>query len=944
MRTKHLLGMASTLGLALASLTVAPVAQAQAAPAAAAPDTKDKPAADTGGKDEIIVTAERKTQSLQSYAGTATILSGATLKETGVRNITDLEGHIPGLQILANNNNIEVYIRGVGSSNNTELGDPAAGTYYDGIYIPRPAGFGSIFFDIDRVEVAIGPQGTLRGRNATAGTVNIIPWHPGLNTYDAYVEGGIGNYGLNSEEAMLNVPIGDKVAIRVAGEHLYNGSYTHNVGPVTGVRGPEWTNNFAGRAQVLFKPSDKFDMLLSFDNTVENGGGTIGTNLSGAEANGIDISHLNLRDVYLYPTDPHQHTVHSGEKAEFNYHGADFNLQLEVSHRALYAGFVGSPPGQLAYPGGLDIVNNGNANGRGDPAGDITQDWAHYETQGKSISDTQELRLTAPKGAKFEWTLGAFHFNENQGTFLGSVASQNPFFQGIEFNTRTNSRSLAAYTDDTFHVNDRFSVTGGLRYTDDTKERTGAVGRYLMALGDGHYNCCMGPIVGSPGFQFAGLGRTNFTLPDPTKSGAVQAQQALDYYFGGVKSFGIYDTVPGIFPGGLLPNGPSGQCVPNPGSGLYCAAPGYTYGPPGSNGKYLYATIDSTQFFNENAQDHYHFIDWRVRGQFDINSEHMVYGLVATGNKAGGFNDNLGTGNLAPTYRPERVTNFEIGSKNRFTIAGQPARFNISAFLENYHDQVLSSLVSLATEASEFALSSGQTVPTVPGFSPGAIVVNYNYNAANSRIMGTQFNGGITIPAARLSISFDALWLPEAKVTASQTIEDFRFQSDLATPGFGTNLDAGNRSIQGKRLPRTPRLQLNAQIGQKFKTGIGSFDYVIAPGYRSSTYATIFNGQDYAYDACQAKGTITDINGTAYSGCAVTTTYRGRLNDTLKGYATLDIGAGFSSNNGRIRIEGYVNNILYKNQVNGILISQTGGTVAFLPRPTTYGARLHVRF
>lgn len=942
MRTKHLLGMASTLGLALAGLTMAPAASAQTAPAAA-PDAKDKPA-DTGGKDEIVVTAERKTQNLQNYAGTATILTGATLKETGIRNITDLEGHIPGLQILANNNNIEVYIRGVGSSNNTELGDPAAGTYYDGIYIPRPAGFGSIFFDIDRVEVAIGPQGTLRGRNATAGTVNIIPWHPGLNTYDAYVEGGIGNYGLNTEEAMLNVPIGDKIAIRVGGEHLYNGSYTHNVGPVTGVRGPEWNNNFAGRAQLLFKPSDKFDMLLSFDNTVENGGGTIGTNLSGAEANGIDISHLNLRDVYLYPTDPHQHTVHSGEKAEFNYHGPDMDIQLAISHRSLYADFIGSPPGQLAYPGGLNNVNNGTANSPGDPAGDITQDWAHYETQGKSISDTQELRLTAPKGAKFEWTLGAFHFNENQATFLGSVASQNPFFQGIEFNTRTNSRSLAAYTDDTFHVNDRFSVTGGLRYTDDTKERTGAVARYLMALGDGHYNCCMGPIVGSPGFQFAGLGRTDFTLPDPTQSAAVQAQQALNYYFGGVKSFGIYDTVPGIFPGGLLPPGPSGQCVPNPGSGLYCAAPGYNYGPPGSNGKYLYATIDSTEFFNENAQDHYHFIDWRVRGQFDIDSEHMVYGLVATGNKAGGFNDNLGTGNLAPTYRPERVTNFEIGSKNRFTIAGQPARFNISAFVEDYHDQVLSSLVSLATEASEFALSSGVTVPTVPGFSPGAIVVNYNYNAANSRIAGTQFNGGITIPAARLSISFDALWLPEAKVTASQTIEDFRFQSDLATPGYGTNIDAGNRSIQGKRLPRTPRLQLNAQIGQKFKTGIGSFDYVIAPGYRSSTYATIFNGQDYAYDACKSGGTVTDINGTAYSGCAVTTTYRGRLNDTLKGYATLDIGAGFSNTNGRIRIEAFVNNILYKNQVNGILISQTGGTVAFLPRPTTYGARLHVRF
>ena len=104
-------------------------------------------------------------QNLQKYAGTAVVLSGKALKAVGIQNITDLEGRIPGLQILPNNNNIEVYIRGVGSSNNTELGDPAAGTHYDGIYIPRPSGFGSIFFDIDRVEVNIGPQGTLRGRN-----------------------------------------------------------------------------------------------------------------------------------------------------------------------------------------------------------------------------------------------------------------------------------------------------------------------------------------------------------------------------------------------------------------------------------------------------------------------------------------------------------------------------------------------------------------------------------------------------------------------------------------------------------------------------------------------------------------------------------------------------------------------------------------------------------
>jgi len=928
MSTNHLLGVASSLGIAIAGLVAAPVALAQAAPAgqdtAAAPDTRDKK-----NPDEIIVTAERKAQNLQTYGGTSTVLTGRQLEETGVQNITDLEGRIPGLDILPNNNNIEVYIRGVGSSNNTELGDPAAGTHYDGIYIPRPAGFGSIFFDIDKVEVNVGPQGTLRGRNATAGTVNIIPWHPGLNVWDGYAEAGVGDYGLKSFEGALNIPVSQTLAIRVSGEHLEHDSYTHNEGPVTGLRGPEWEDNYAGRIQLLWKPSDKFDMLLSYDNTVENGGGVIGTNLAVAEGNNVPIGNLNLRDVYLYPTDPHQHTAHSGEKAEFNYHGADFDAQFTISHRRLFTDWLGAPPGLVAYNGGLDQAN------AGDQTGSLATDWSHYETQNLSDSGTQELRITAPKGSRLEWTIGGFHFTESQASFLGSVADQTAYFQGEEFNTRTQSRSLAAYTDETFHVNSKLSLTGGLRYTDDTKERTGIDARYEMFLGDGHYNCCMGPIIGSPGFQFAGLGRTDFAVPASGAETPANQQAALSYYLAGIKSFGVYDTVPGIFPGGMVPPGPSGSCAPNPGSGLYCAGSivggqVYNWGAAANAGQYLYAAgMDPSQFFVQDASDHYHFIDWRVRAKLEMNPDHMVYGLIATGNKAGGFNDNLGTGGPAITYNPERLTNFEIGSKNRFTIAGEPVKFNITAFYELYNNQQLSSLLSLCGEAAYVGV-------VAPNASCN-IIVTYTYNAANSVIAGSQFDGSITIPEAKINIAFDGLWLPEAKVTSAQTIEDFRFQSDI-DPN-----DAGERSIQGKRLPRTSKYQMNMRFSQKFESGIGEFDYVIAPGYRSSTYATIFNGEDYAYQACLGGGSVVNASGAPVSGCSITTSYRGRLNDTIPGYWTLDIGGGFSTSNGRIRIEGYVNNIV-KQQITGLLISQAGGTVAFLPRPTTYGARVRVRF
>jgi iron complex outermembrane recepter protein len=909
----------------VAHAQTAPAAQTPAAPAAA-PKQAD---------DDIIVTAERKPQLSQKYGGTVAVLSGTQIKELGIQNVTDLEGRIPGLQILANNNNIEVYIRGVGSSNNTELGDPAAGMYLDSIYIPRPSGIGQQFFDLDRVEVNIGPQGTIRGRNATAGSVNFIPWHPGLKTYDAYVEAGVGNYNQYTAEAMINLPITDNMAIRLSGTHSENGSYTHNLDAATqGLRGPEWANNFAGRAQLLYKPSDQFDMLLEYDNSNEIGGGTIGTNLAGAEGDGVSISSVsNPRDVYLYPTDPHLSTSHSGERGEFNYHAKSFNAQLLLGHRHLFSDWIGAPPGLLAYKGGQASAD---AN---DSTGAVATDYSHYETQTLSNADSQELRFTAPKGAKLDWTIGGLHLVEHQASFLGSTADLNPYFQGIEFNTRTNTESWAAYTDETFHVNDKLRVSAGIRYTEESKERTGVAARYLLALGDGHYGCCMGPVLGTPGFQFAGLSRTNFTTPDPSLTGAAQAQQALNYYLGGIKSFGVNDTVPGIFPGGILPTAPSGNCVDSPGNakvGLFCATNGYNWGPPGSNGKYLYATIDQSEFFQQGASANYNFIDWRFRLEYDIAPNHLIYGLVSSGNKAGGFNDNFGTGGIAPTYKPENVINYEFGSKNKFTVGGLPMKFNITGFYESYNDQVLSSLLSIQSAANFVNATTGTKITFPSNFNPGSIIVNYNYNAANSVVAGSQVEAGLTIPPAHMNLTFNGLWLPEANVHSSQAIEDFRFQSDIDP------LDAGFRSIAGKRLPRTPEVQLNMQMQQKFQSKLGVFDYVLAAGYRSKSYATIFNGEDYGYEAALAGKQLVDANGKLQTQTA--TAYRARLNDTVAAVWTLDIGAGYTTTNGKIRLEAFANNLLYKNNVTGILVSQTGGTVAFLPRPTTYGARLHYRF
>ena len=122
-------------------------------------------------------------------------ITGEELDMGGIINIADLAENVPGLDIGNNGGNLEVWVRGIGSSNNTELGDPAAAFHFNGVYIPRPSGIGSAFFDIQRVEVNVGPQGTIRGRNAMAGSINAISWDPGLEDFHYNVEAEIGNYG-----------------------------------------------------------------------------------------------------------------------------------------------------------------------------------------------------------------------------------------------------------------------------------------------------------------------------------------------------------------------------------------------------------------------------------------------------------------------------------------------------------------------------------------------------------------------------------------------------------------------------------------------------------------------------------------------------------------------------------------------------------------------------
>lgn len=894
-----------------------------AAPATAQNAAASEEAATVEDGNTIIVTADRREQSLQDFAGTASVVSGEDLKKIGVQNFVDLQQSIPGLSVVNNGGNVEVFIRGIGSTNNTELGDPAAAFHFDGVSIPRPNGIGSAFYDIERVEVNVGPQGTLRGRNALAGSVNAITFKPGLGKFDGAIEAEYGNFDQRSATGVINVPLGDKVAVRFAGLYLQHDSYYKNVGPVTGIGVAEAEKNFSGRAQILFKPTDRLSILVAGDYIAENGTGFTGSNFAlalGEIAAGRlqSLSQIrNPRNVIARGFTPIQNTDHWGVRTAITYEADPLTIEYTGSYRDSVYDYEAATPLTPFFPGVIDALSRRSAGASAADAAIFLSEALDNFSRFRSISDSRshfhELRFFNNKGP-FIWSFGAQYFREDIFSFLGSTGDRNPFFQGVEFNTNVDTDALATYGDFTYSVTDKFRVTGGARYTTDRKERSGVAARYGLALGDDNFNCCLGVRTGTEGFEFAAGGRTIIN-PDTNGDGTISDAEVFQFQANGVARFGARDNL-----GAILAAGPVGGHFDDVPNGVPCLdtnfGDGLTCNGFAATTQFTFAVPFQGQIFRQQGRLNDEFVDWRLRAEYDITDDNLVYALVASGNKAGGFNDNLGDLGVAPTYDRESVVLYEVGSKNEFSIGRVKTRLNASLFYNDYSDQVFTGLQSV-TQVLNFANSQGANIFLPPNTST-ALVVSFSFNAAKSNIYGFQLEGGFDLPA-NIKLDFSALYL-EAKIKDSIRIQDSRFQADV---------DARNAilvDIDNLRLPRTPRWQLNAKLSQAIDIGDGQFDYVISGGYRSSQFQTIFNSFDF------------DDNGNQ-----TTQVTSGRLLDRVPGHYNLDIGAGFTFDSaGKYRVEAFANNITNSVRAAAIIITQFDNT-RFFNRPRTFGVRGRVK-
>lgn len=214
------------------------------------------------GIEEILVTATKRTQNLQDISVSMTALSGDKLDAFGFEDTRDIFSQIPNVSSTEGSYSADITIRGNSTLNPTLVGEDNVALYFDEVY--RPAAFygGGVLMDVERAEVLRGPQGTLFGRNSTAGLVHFVSRKP-TEEQEGYLNFEYGSYGTNIVETAISGPISDQVRGRLALKYHEDDGFQDNQGPAGGKLGV--TDRIMGRAHLDIDINDDMNLLLSLE-------------------------------------------------------------------------------------------------------------------------------------------------------------------------------------------------------------------------------------------------------------------------------------------------------------------------------------------------------------------------------------------------------------------------------------------------------------------------------------------------------------------------------------------------------------------------------------------------------------------------------------------------------------------------------------------------------
>lgn len=447
--------LSKTFLLATSAMLVGVPAFAQAGDDQAAQAGQD-------GIQEIVVTAQKREESVQKTPLAITAVSGDAMRVAGISNINTLAASVPNLQMSQSYGAANVTLRGIGFLVNNIGSESPIATHFDGVYFQRTTGILGSFFDVQRLEVLRGAQGTLYGRNATGGSINVITADP-TTTFQGFAQLVAGRYDHFGFEAAVGgplIPDSDKVLFRIAAKADERSGWGTN--QFTG-NDIDDNNERAVRAKLQFQLSDRFQIKLTADysraddaqaphfaGTAPNNAPPLGVTLLGGTV------PTRLRDISS-EADPVRRNRFWGLSAHTSYEFDDFTIKAITAYRKT----------DTSGRGELDQTSAA-----------LLSPLTLYEHAQQFSQEIQFSRQTD----NYDLIIGGYYFQEKLHggvampasniylpIFFGVPITQEYLTQGYFAGSNLDTRAFAAFGQLTYRVSDQLSATVGARYSIERK-------------------------------------------------------------------------------------------------------------------------------------------------------------------------------------------------------------------------------------------------------------------------------------------------------------------------------------------------------------------------------------------------------------------------------------------------------------------------------------------
>lgn len=904
------------------------------------------PSKDSEAVSEIVVTAQRREESLQDVPLSITAISGQDIREKDISDISRLPQLVPGLRLGRSGAAERPAIRGVYTEAIGLNSDPRIGFYIDEIYQARPQQASASLVDLARVEVQKGPQGTLFGRNSYGGNISLTTAKP-TDELGGGADLTLGDYRRVRAEGFFNLPLGEGLALRVAGETESHDGYLKSI--VSPAADLQDKREYYLRGTLRWAPPSmdgRLEVLLraSYYNRDDNGFNSVNGKVIGVAVNpalvtppGGSLSYngatytflgtagalggfngLNPGTGVLYPF------TNAFRDGIADVGGADVGIPLPGAYKSVYDAHPFEDLTQQQYSGVVSFelspavrlrsitsytkfrtVNGGDGDGGPIPL-------QYFVTGTRSRVFTQELQLQSAGHGPLQYTLGGFYLNEE-----GRDGSSYYYLN------RTYSTATAA-------ANGQPVLYGGIG---GFGAANGCQFSYMTTAACS-LNFTTGNIFDSRGVSeartksYAAYGQLSYTVADRLTI-TLGARYTVDE-----KHFKTIAQAPSngtLFAGQYA----TAQGLPGSGSNYYAVNPfysdafnstcgGFTAQPISTGGSNTPVATVPNYFYTLCGDRTFKFGTYRVAVDYQVTPDNLLYASFNTGRHSGGF----GAGALAAnspgqitTFDSEGVRAFEIGTKNQFL--NRRLQINAAAFVNLYSD--------LQAQGTQQVSINGatQNVTTI-------------FNTGNERAYGAELSI-VAKPARGLTLNAAVNYLHARYEKYPSFVPANFICFYISQPSCGSGsfppTAPQNYGVGGGYFP-------NAQTnpGNFISTGIANFNYAYIPVDRRVQNTPDWSAQfGVAYEIdLGASGRLTPQFNTMWTGPYLLSPAAPNIEQ--RSYFKTDARIVWEAADGHLSAQVFVNNIENKATLGRITVSANGQVQGTYDDPRTYGVKVGFRF